>query len=122
MSGRKIYEGKQGDVLVQLYGSEAIDPEFYIDGVHGILNTGSSVKLNLYTLAVDSTADVQRREVACRLAMSTPQFVRLVDMLNAYVQQLRQQAVQAQQVEGAQSAVANAASDGRGPDGGPRPA
>lgn len=97
---RVIQEGQANNVKVQLVGREEGDPEFYIDGIHGIQLTGPVIKLNLYTLAMDSTSESQRREAVCRLVMSTPQFVGMVDFLSQYVAKLREQAQKMREASG----------------------
>jgi hypothetical protein len=58
MAGRKIFEGRiaeAGGVMVELWGDEVGGPEIYVEGVHGISATGSTVKLNMFTTSPEST-------------------------------------------------------------------
>jgi hypothetical protein len=106
MSVRTIQQGElEGGRKIELVGRAEGDPEFYVDGIHGMQVNGAIVKLNLYTSAIDSTAESQRRESVCRLVMSTPQFVQMVTFLAQTTNQLREAAQQA----AAQQAAASGA-------------
>lgn len=97
---RTIQQGEANKVKIDLIGRDEGEPEFYVDGVHGIQLTGPVIKLNLYTLGIDTSPEYQRRESVCRLVMSTPQFVQAVDFLTQYVATLRQQAQQMRDAAG----------------------
>lgn len=78
MAGRKIFEGRiaeAGGVMVELWGDEVGGPEIYVEGVHGISATGSTVKLNMFTTSPESTPQLMRRELVCRLAMPIEEFI-----------------------------------------------
>ena len=56
MSARTIQQGElEGGRKIELVGRAEGEPEYYIDGIHGIQVTGPIVKLNLYTLAIDTS-------------------------------------------------------------------
>lgn len=84
MSGRKIYEVDGDGMKIELWGAQEGDPEFYVDGIHGIQQTEIAVKVNFYSLAIDSTDTLQRRETVCRLVMSKPQFLQMSKFLYEY--------------------------------------
>lgn len=95
MSARTIQQGElEGGRKIELVGRAEGEPEYYIDGIHGIQVTGPIVKLNLYTLAIDTSPENQRRESVCRLVLSTPQFVQMVAFLAQTTNQLREAAQQ----------------------------
>jgi hypothetical protein len=102
MSVRTIQQGEvEGGRKIELVGRAEGDPEFYVDGIHGIQVTGPTVKLNLYTLGIDTSPEYQRRETVCRLVMSTPQFVQLVAFLAQTTNQLREAAQKQVAAQGA---------------------
>ena len=90
MSARTIQETKVGELKIELVGRAEGDPEFYVDGVHGIQVTGPVTKLNLYTLGIDTSPTYQRRESVCRLVMSTPQLLQLADFMTQLAAGMRQ--------------------------------
>lgn len=97
MASRTIQQADVGNGRkVELIGRAEGEPEFYVDGIHGVQVTGPMVKMNLYTLAIDTTPTQQRRESVCRLVLSAPQFLQMVDFLSQFVAQARQAAQQAQ--------------------------
>lgn len=78
MAGRKIFAGRiaeAGGMMVELWGDEVGGPEIYVEGVHGITATGSTVKLNMFTTSPESTPQLMRRELVCRLAMPIDEFI-----------------------------------------------
>jgi len=78
MAGRKIFEGRiaeAGGMMVELWGDEVGGPEIYVEGVHGVSATGSTVKLNMFTTSPESTPQLMRRELVCRLAMPIEEFI-----------------------------------------------
>ena len=95
MASRKIQETDAGGRKIELVGRAEGEPEIYIDGIHGMQLSGPVVKLNLYTLGIDTSPDYQRRESVARVVMSAPQFVQMVDFLTQLVAQVREQAKQA---------------------------
>lgn len=96
MASRTIQQGElEGGRKIELVGRSEGEPEFFIEGIHGMQVSGATVKLNLYTSAIDSTPESQRRESVCRLVMSTPQFVQMVAFLAQTTNQLREAAQQA---------------------------
>ena len=97
---RTIQQSQADKLKVDLVGRDEGEPEYYVDGVHGLQLTGPVIKLNLYTLGIDTGPEYQRRESVCRLVMSTPQFVGMVDFLTQYVAQLRKQAEQMRSAAG----------------------
>ena len=54
VSARTIQETDAGDRKIELVGRAEGDPEFYVDGVHGVQVTGPIVKINLYTLGIET--------------------------------------------------------------------
>jgi len=86
---RKIYSIEEDGQTVELFGNEAGDVEHYVDGIHGIQQTGLGVKVNFFTLGIDTTNEYQRRETVCRLAMATPQFLQMADFMQEIAQNLR---------------------------------
>jgi hypothetical protein len=93
MTARIIQQGElEGGRKIELVGKAEGDPEFFIEGIHGMQINGATVKLNLYTSAIDSTPEAQRRESVCRLVMTTPQFVQMVAFLAQTTNQLREAA------------------------------
>lgn len=92
---RKIYTIKEEGLKIELFGDEKGDQEFYVDGVHGIQQTGLGVKMNFFSLGIDTTAEYQRRETVCRLAMAQPQFLQMVDFLQGIAQNMRANAIAA---------------------------
>lgn len=94
-SSRTIQQGElEGGRKIELVGRAEGEPEYFIEGIHGMQVSGATVKLNLYTSAIDSTPESQRRESVCRLVMSTPQFVQMVAFLAQTTNQLREAAQQ----------------------------
>jgi hypothetical protein len=107
MAARTIQQADLGEGRkVELVGRAEGEPEFYVDGIHGVQVTGPMVKMNLYTLAIDTTPANQRRESVCRLVMSGPQFLQMVDFLGQFVAQARQAVQQAQAAQGKNPAPA----------------
>ena len=97
MSARTIQQTNADEKLkIELVGRSEGDTEFYVEGVHGMNISGPVLKLNFYTLGIDSTPAAQRRESVCRIAMGAPQFFGMVDFLNQVATQMRQTAAQAQ--------------------------
>ena len=97
MTARTIQQADLGGGRqLELIGRSEGEPEYYIDGIHGVQVTGPVVKMNLYTLAIDTTPSKQRRESVCRLVLSAPQFLQMVDFLGQFVAQARQAAQAAQ--------------------------
>ncbi|HYD55874.1 MAG TPA: hypothetical protein VEB41_03100 [Burkholderiales bacterium] len=93
MAARTIQQADIGNGRkVELVGRAEGEPEFYVDGIHGVQVTGPMVKMNLYTVGIDSTPAMQRRESVCRLVLSAPQFLQMVDFLSQFVAQARQAA------------------------------
>ena len=90
MTARMIQEAEVEGRKVELIGRSEGEPEYYVDGVHGVQVTGPIVKINLYTLAIDSSATAQRRESVCRLVMSTPQLLQFADFMTQFAAALRQ--------------------------------
>ena len=86
---RKIYTIEEDGQNIELFGNEAGDKEFYVDGIHGIQKTALSVKVNFFSLGIDTTNEYQRRETVCRLAMATPQFLQMADFMQEIAQNLR---------------------------------
>lgn len=84
MSGRKIYEIENDGMTIELWGDAKGDPEFYVDGVHGIQQSEVGVKINFYSLGIDTTDTLQRRETVCRLVMSKPQFLQMAKFMFDY--------------------------------------
>src|SRR5262245_16141762 len=97
MASRTIQQADIGNGRkVELVGRAEGEPEFYVDGIHGVQVTGPMVKMNLYTLAIVTTPNMRRRESVARLVMSAPQFLQMVDFLSQFVAQARQAAQAAQ--------------------------
>ena len=90
MSARTIQETDAGDRKIELVGRAEGDPEFYVDGVHGVQVTGPIVKINLYTLGIETSPTFQRRESVCRLVMSTPQMLQMADFMTQLAAGMRQ--------------------------------
>ena len=86
---RKIFSVEEEGQLIELFGNEAGDQEFYVDGIHGIQQTGLGVKINFFTLGIDTTNEYQRRETVARLAMGAPQFLRMADFMQEIAQNMR---------------------------------
>jgi len=98
MSARTIQQSKIDDnTSIELVGRAAGDPEFYVEGIHGMNVSGPVLKLNFYTLGIDSSPASQRRESVCRIAMGAPQFFGMVEFLNQVATQMRQATAQANQ-------------------------
>ncbi len=98
MSARIIQQSKIDEkTTLELVGQAAGDPEFYVEGIHGMNVSGPVLKLNFYTLGIDSSPVSMRRETVCRIAIGAPQFFGMVDFLNQVATQMRQAAVQANQ-------------------------
>jgi len=92
MAGRKIFEGRiaeAGGVMVELWGDEVGGPEIYVEGVHGISATGSTVKLNMFTTSPESTPQLMRRELVCRLAMPIEEFIEFAKFIGDVAQDFR---------------------------------
>lgn len=97
MSARTIQQAKAADnINIELIGRAGGDPEFFVEGIHGMNISGPVVKLNFYTLGIDSSPTSQRRESVCRLAIGAPQFFAMVDFLNQVAGQMRQGLAQAE--------------------------
>ncbi|HUT51037.1 MAG TPA: hypothetical protein VM325_17030 [Alphaproteobacteria bacterium] len=93
MAGRKIFEGRiaeAGGVMVELWGDEVGGPEIYVEGVHGITATGSTVKLNMFTTSPESTPQLMRRELVCRLAMPIDEFMEFAKFVAEVAKDFRQ--------------------------------
>lgn len=97
MSGRKISEVVADGSKIELYGQEGGDREIFVEGIHGFTISGGNVKMNLYTVAPDSTPQLQRREVVGRLVMPLPQFMQFVQFSNNQAAQIQEAFAQAQQ-------------------------
>ena len=97
MSGRKIYEVVNEGSKIELYGNEGGDPETFVEGIHGFTISGGNVKMNLYTIAPDSTPQLQRREVVGRIVMPIAQFMQFVQFANNQAAQIQEAIIQAQQ-------------------------
>ena len=82
MSARKIFDLKDDERTLQLYGDEAGDPEIYIDGAWGFMATHGICKVTTYTIAPTEEPNFERREVAVRLTMTLPVLFALRDFLN----------------------------------------
>lgn len=108
MSSRTIQENEADGRKIELVGRSEGETEYYVDGVHGVQVTGPIVKLNLYTLGIDSSAEFQRRESVCRLVMSTPQLLQFADFMTQFASTLRQSAQAAQTAQPANPAAAPA--------------
>jgi len=110
MTARTIQQAElEGGRKIELVGRAEGDPEFFVDGIHGIQMTGPVIKLNMYPQSMDTTPESQRRESVCRLVMSTPQFLQMVTFLAQYTNQLRQAAQQAAAQQGGAAAPSNPA-------------
>jgi hypothetical protein len=95
MAGRKIFEGRiaeAGGMMVELWGDEVGGPEIYVEGVHGITATGSTVKLNMFTTSPESTPQLMRRELVCRLAMPIEEFMEFAKFVGDVARDFRQMA------------------------------
>jgi hypothetical protein len=93
MAGRKIFEGRiaeAGGVMVELWGDEVGGPEIYVEGVHGISATGSTVKLNMFTTSPESTPQLMRRELVCRLAMPIDEFIEFAKFIGEVARDFQQ--------------------------------
>lgn len=101
MSSRTIQQTAPDEkTKVELVGRAEGDPEFYVEGIHGMNISGPVLKLNFYTLGIDSAPANQRRESVCRVAMGAPQFFGMVEFLNQVAAQMRQAAAAAQPAPG----------------------
>jgi hypothetical protein len=81
MSERLILtEGKTGQAgEIRLFDA-GDTPEIYADGIHGMVVTGETVKINFYTRDLPSVGeDFERRSVACRLVMPLEVFYKVAD-------------------------------------------
>ncbi|MDH3475933.1 MAG: hypothetical protein OEM59_19820 [Rhodospirillales bacterium] len=95
MAGRKIFEGRiaeAGGVMVELWGDEVGGPEIYVEGVHGITANGSTVKLNMFTTSPESTPQLMRRELVCRLAMPIEEFIEFAKFVGEVARDFSQMA------------------------------
>ncbi|WP_156092782.1 hypothetical protein [Rhodovibrio salinarum] len=93
VSDRLIYEKtSENGETIRLYGHPGGDPEYYIEGVHGFMAGPNGVKLNLYTVGFSDT-EGQRREVACRLAMSLDSFVSLAKFFQDRLKDIQENVV-----------------------------
>lgn len=88
MSAHKIFESKDGDRTIHLYGDEAGDPEIYIDGAWGFMAAQGMCKITTYTTAPTEEPNFERREVAARLTMTLPVLYALRDFLNKQCKRL----------------------------------
>ena len=101
MSARTIQQTNVDEkTKIELVGRGEGDPEFYVEGIHGMNLSGPVLKLNFYTLGIDSSPENQRRESVLRMAMGAPQFFGMVEFLNQVATQMRQSAAQAQATPG----------------------
>ena len=89
MAERLIGTLKQGNQILNLYESTDHNPEIHIDGAQGFLATGHTAKLNLFTIRMNSTDEVQNRDVACRLVMGIDTFLSLADFLHGLAEQMK---------------------------------
>jgi hypothetical protein len=89
MAERLVAKTTQRGQALELYESGDRNPEVFIDGVHGLMVNGATVKLNCFSRSINSTAEAERRDVACRLVMGVDTFFAVADFLNAQAAQLR---------------------------------
>ena len=89
MAERLVAKTTQRGQALELYESGDRNPEVFVDGVQGFMVNGATVKLNCFSRAFHSTAEAERRDVACRLVMGVDTFLAVADFLNAQAVQLR---------------------------------
>ena len=89
MAEKLISTLKQGQQTLNLYESTDRNPEIYIDGAQGLMAAGQTLKINLFTRRMDTTPQVENRNVACRLVMGMDTFFNLVEFLNTTAEQMK---------------------------------
>ncbi len=89
MAEKLIASLKQGQQTLNLYESTDRNPEIYVDGAQGLMAAGQTLKVNLFTRRMDTTPQVENRNVACRLVMGIDTFFSLVDFLNSTAEQMK---------------------------------
>lgn len=96
MSRRLIAELENPDAAspiktIKLYENEGHTHELYIDGMHGALIAGHTIKLNCFSRLLNSTSDQETEEriVVGRLVMGIDTFFSTVEWLNSIASQLK---------------------------------
>jgi hypothetical protein len=89
MSDRLILTSQEDGKTIEVYESPDNNLEIYVDGVHGMMLSGATVKINCFTRDFSRDENVDRRSVACRLVMNVETFFDVVHYMNLREQDLK---------------------------------
>jgi len=97
MSRRLIAETENNDPtspikVIKLFENDGHLPELYIDGMHGALVWGSTIKLNCFSRILNTSLepDTEERVVVGRVVMGVDTFFATVEWLNSIANQIKQ--------------------------------
>lgn len=94
MAGRNIFDSAGDETEKYLIGDDGTEREIYVDGVHGFMINGLTVKMNLYSRGFHSDGtkilEGERREVVCRLVMALDTLLSLSKYLNEQVERVKE--------------------------------
>jgi hypothetical protein len=83
----------------RLYENDGVNPEVYIDGMHGIAVMGAVVKMNCFTRGyiepAQQTDGVEDRIVACRLVMGLDTFFGVINLVKNMEELLKSKGISA---------------------------
>lgn len=100
MNARSIHQTEAAEgKKIELVGRGEGEQEFYVEGIHGMNVSGPVLKMNFYTLAIDSSPANQRRESVCRIVMGLPQFFQMAQFFAQLSAKMREEAQQNKAVE-----------------------
>jgi len=100
MALRKVNQVKAGERQIEFFADDTGIPEVFAEGVHGVMTSSGTVKINFYSVA-DSDANVERRVAVQRLVMPAAAFVEMAQLFAAQATSLLTRATPAAQPEAA---------------------